>query len=349
MSVCFASHSLAGALPVKRWHGHAPPAHWEQKRHFLSFKLYIYFDIYTRSYDLTELMMVQLTGWEWCTSLCSLSDEHKGIGSQRSTPSMQDRKWNHTNVPGKPDPPDQPSAETPADTSRSNDGGPAAGLTFILKCQFWHFSYKRFLWNVTKSLYGLPGNQQVNRQDVKSYLIIKQSRVTDWIIMWYICQFTVSFKCRVYSVKKNTRSLFEAEMESMCFGAGCTKQPEREESATVRTEQIIQTTLTALQPTGTRERGEKSSPASAANVVYQLAGGEKKKKKKAGGTWQMPLGSIIPVGWKDPPHDGMPAKSRRRPEYLTTKLQRGMKYFVIYLSYKFIPFSLTEIRSLSGK
>lgn len=119
----------------------------------------------------------------------------------------------------------------------------------------------------------------MNRQDVKSYLIIKQSRVTDWIIMWYICQFTVSFKCRVYSVKKNTRSLFEAEMESMCFGAGCTKQPEREESATVRTEQIIQTTLTALQPTGTRERGEKSSPASAANVVYQLAGGKKKKKK----------------------------------------------------------------------
>lgn len=129
-------------------------------------------------------------------------------------------------------------------------------VKLVKKTMLWGGGEKLFLWNVTKSLYGLAGNHQMNRQDIQCYLIIKQNRVTEFIIIWYFCQFTVSFKCRVSSVKKIPQSIFEAEIKSMCFGAGCTKQPEREESVTVRAEQIIQTTLTALKPTSTRERGK---------------------------------------------------------------------------------------------
>ncbi len=58
--------------------------------------------------------------------------------------------------------------------------------------------------------------------------------------------------------------------------------------------------LAVLKPTGTREREE--NPAVPA-CQYSLPA-----RWEAGSTWQMPLGSIIPEGWKDPPHNGKPVK-----------------------------------------
>lgn len=50
-------------------------------------------------------------------------------------------------------------------------------------------------------------------------------------------------------------------------------------------------------------KGARGKSSHASVPIYSLPA-----RWEAGSTWQMPLGSIIPEGWKDPPHDGKPVK-----------------------------------------